>query len=116
VESSVPGDVFKDFVKSLKEQTKISITKGNAASLSLLAMEFLLPDLAAECATFSVPIDPISSLSDRVCQLELRVSSFSKPPGKIEETIESQEEALENLRQEVEKQRESIDSKVAVVI
>jgi hypothetical protein len=48
--------------------------------------------------------------------LELRVSSFSARPRKIEEKIESHEEALENLRQEVERQRESIDGKVAVVV
>jgi hypothetical protein len=98
VESSVPVAVFQEFV--------------NAASLPLLAREFFLPDLAAECSSFAVPADPISSLSDRVCQLELRVSSFSKPPVKIAEKIESQEEALENLRRAVERQRDSIDGQV----
>jgi hypothetical protein len=116
VQSSVPVGLFELFVTSLKTQTKISVTKGNAASLSLLAREFFLPELAAECAAFSKPVDPMSTLSDRVGQLELRVSSFAKPPGKIEEKIESQERDLEHLRQEVEKQRESVDGKVAVVI
>jgi hypothetical protein len=109
VQSSVPVAVFKEFVNSLKAQTKISVTKGNAASLSLLAREFFLAELSAECAAFSVPVDPISSLSDRVCQLELRVASISKPPGNIAEKIESQERKLESLRREIDRQRESIE-------
>jgi hypothetical protein len=115
VQSAVPLNIFEMFVTSLKTQSKISVTKGNAASLSLLASEFFLPELAAECAPFSVQVDPIASLSDRVCKLELRVSSTSNPPRKIEEKIESQEEALENLHQEVDRQRVSIDRQVAVV-
>jgi predicted nucleic acid-binding Zn-ribbon protein len=104
------------FVHWLKTQNKISVTKGNAACLSLLANEFFLPDLAAECAAFSVPVDPISSLSDRVCKLELRVSSVSSPPGRIEEELVSQERGLETLRQEVERQRESFYRKVGRVV
>jgi hypothetical protein len=61
VQSSVPVDLFEQFVSSLKTQTKISVTKGNAASLSLLAREFFLGELAAECAAFSVPVDPVQS-------------------------------------------------------
>jgi chaperonin cofactor prefoldin len=116
VQSSVPVAIFEAFANSLKTQSKISVTKENAAPLSLLAQEFFLPDLAAECATLSVPVDQFSRLSDRLCKLELQVSSVSRPPRKIEEKIESQEEALENLRQEVERQGESIGSKVAVVV
>jgi hypothetical protein len=113
---SVQVAVFKDFVNSLKTQTPMSVTKGNAASLSLLANEFFLPELAAACAAFATPADAIASLSDRVSQLELRVSSFSKPRGKLEEKIESHDEALNNLRQEVERQRASIDRRLAVVV
>jgi predicted nucleic acid-binding Zn-ribbon protein len=115
VQSPVPLDIVETFVASLQTQSKISVTKENAASLSLLSSEFFRPELAAECAIFSGPVDPISSLSDRVCKLELQVSSFSNPPGKIEEEIESQERRVENLRLEVERQRESIEGKVARV-
>jgi hypothetical protein len=115
VQSSVPPAIFETFVDSLKRQTKVSVTKGNAASLSLLAAEFFLPELAAECATFSVPADHLASLSDRVCRLELQVSTFSNPPGKLEEEIECHEQALESLRQEIERQGESIDRKVAAI-
>jgi hypothetical protein len=101
VQSSVPLDVFENFVNWLKTQGKISVTKGNAASLSLLAKEFFLADLAAECAAFSVPVDSISSLSDRVCKLERRVSSVTSRPGQIAEELESQERGVESLRREV---------------
>jgi hypothetical protein len=52
VQSSVPFDVFETFADSLKTQIKIAVTKENAISLSLLATEFFLPELAAECAPF----------------------------------------------------------------
>jgi hypothetical protein len=54
-------------------------------------------------------IASVNSPFGRVCQLELRVFSISKPPGKIEERVKSHERGLESLRQEVERQRESID-------
>jgi chromosome segregation ATPase len=47
--------------------------------------------------------------------LELRVSSFTKPRGKLEEQIESQARELESLRGEIERQRESINRPLAVV-
>jgi hypothetical protein len=90
VQSSVPADVFKEFVNSLKAQIKFSDMNRNAASLSLLAMEFLLRGLAAECASFSFPADPPSSILNRVCQMRLHVS-FSKPPRQIGDEIERQD-------------------------
>jgi hypothetical protein len=54
VQSSVPLKIFEMFAAALKTQSKISVTKGNAASLLLLAKEFFLPKLAAECAALSV--------------------------------------------------------------
>jgi hypothetical protein len=116
VQSSVPRAVFKIFVTSLKTQTKISVTKGNAASLSLLAKEFCLAELVAECAAFSAPVDPISTLTDRVLKLELQMSSLSNPTGKIGEEIECQERGLERLYQEVERQRESFSRKVGRLV
>jgi hypothetical protein len=81
VQSSVAVDVFERFVASLKTQSKIAVTKGNAVSLWSLATEFFLSDVAAECATFSVSVDQFARLSDRVSKLERQVASFSNPPG-----------------------------------
>jgi cell division septation protein DedD len=98
VQSSVPAEVFEAFVDSLKTQTKISVTQGNAVSVWFLAKEFFLSDVAAECITFSVPVDQFGSLFERVSDLERQVSPFSKPTRQIEEEILSQEEELESLR------------------
>jgi hypothetical protein len=98
VQSSVPRAHFELFVDSLKTQNKISVTTGNAVSLSLLANEFVLSDLVTECATFSVPVDQFLSLSRRVSTLERQISSFSSSPRQIEERIAWQEEGLEHLR------------------
>jgi prefoldin subunit 5 len=116
VQSSVSLGDFEMFVSSLKTQTKISVTKENTASLSLLAKEFFLHDLASECAASSTPADALSSLTDRVSKLELQVCSFSNPPRDIDDAIESQEEVLEHLRQEVERLSDSIDRKVTVAL
>jgi hypothetical protein len=105
VQSAVPLVVFEMFVDSLKSQSGISVTKGNAAPLSLLASEFFLAELAAQCAAFSVPVDQPASLSDRVRELELR---FSHGPGDVEEEIAAHERGLERLRWDVDR----IDSKV----
>jgi hypothetical protein len=115
-QSSVPLGIFETFVESLSAQRKISATKENAVSLLLLAREFFLPELATECATFSVPVDQFSILSDRVCQLELLVSSFSNPPSNIAHEVEYQERGLESLRFEVEAQRGSFQSRAAVLV
>jgi hypothetical protein len=48
----------------------MSITNENAISLSLLAKEFCLSDLAAECASFQSSSDQFSSLSGRVLELD----------------------------------------------
>jgi hypothetical protein len=74
VQSSVPVEVFEAFASSLKTQTKISVTPGNAVSLCILAKEFCLSKLSAECATFSVPVDQFVGLCERVSQLERRIN------------------------------------------
>jgi hypothetical protein len=74
VQSAVPLVLFELFVDSLKTQKKISATKENAASLLLLANEFCLPEVAAECATFSVSVDQFSSLCERVSELERQIA------------------------------------------
>jgi hypothetical protein len=111
VESSVRLDVFDEFISSPKTQTKISVTKRSAGFLSLLGKAFFLPELATECVTFAIPVDPSSS----VLILGLHGSSFSNPLGKIGEKIESHERRLESLRQEFERKEGSIDRKVAVI-
>jgi hypothetical protein len=57
IRSSVPVSVFEMFVDSLRTQMKPTVTPENAASLSLLAQEFLRPDLASECAALAA--DPL---------------------------------------------------------
>jgi hypothetical protein len=94
VESSVPVDVFEAFVASLRTETKISVTQGNAVSVRFLANEFFLAEVAAEAASVSVSVDQFLRLSDRVSALERQLSSFSNRPGEIEEQIESLEERL----------------------
>jgi septal ring factor EnvC (AmiA/AmiB activator) len=110
VQSSVPLAIFEAFVDWLKTQRTISVTKENAVSLSLLAKEFFLPDLAAECASYSVSVDQFSSLSERVSQLERQFASFSHTPRKVEEAIEFQEEELENLRSAIRTLRSDMAS------
>jgi hypothetical protein len=110
VESSVPLETFDLFVDSLKTQRKITVTQANAVPLWFLSREFFLAELAAECATFSVPVDQFASLSERVSELERKGSpSLSNKPARLEdeiEKIESLEEGLESLRLAVEKLRE----------
>jgi hypothetical protein len=102
VRSSVSRAAFEAFVNSLKTQTKISVTRENAVSLWLLAKEFWISELAAACAASTVPVPEFALLSERVCELEARVSSLSIP-GRIEDEIESQEEGLESVRLALER-------------
>jgi hypothetical protein len=95
VQNAVPLSVFESFVDSLKTQRKMSVTKGNAVSLSFLAEEFFLHEVAAECATFDVSEDDFSRRSERVSELERQMSCFSNQPGQIAETIECQEHTLQ---------------------
>jgi hypothetical protein len=96
VQSSVPLSIyihiFEMFVPLLTNQTKISVTKGNAASLSLLATEFFLADLAADCAESRVfptgsvnwssrsPPSQLSRVGMRK-KLSLRNGAGESPPG-----------------------------------
>jgi hypothetical protein len=98
VQSSARLDVFEAFVGSLKTQSKLPVTRGNAVSLSSLAKEFFLSELAADCAAFSVPLDEFSALSDRVSELERRISFCANRPGPTDDVIEAHEEELESLR------------------
>jgi hypothetical protein len=108
VRSSVSLPVFEAFVDSLKTQTKPSVRQRNAASLSLLANEFFLSELAAECAPFSVSVDQFSSLSERVSALERQISS--NQPSQIEEKLQTHENGLEALRLVLEKLKTSLQA------
>jgi hypothetical protein len=120
VQTSVPVEVFEAFVVSLKTQQKISVTKANAVTLLFLAKEFFLSDLAAECSTFSVPVDQFLSLSDRVTELERQIASFSKfepsqtqnPLRKLQDKVESQEEGMEHLRLSLERLKRSFEGQL----
>jgi hypothetical protein len=109
VESSVPVEVFGAFVVSLQTQRKVSVTKENAASLSLLAKEFFLSDLLSECRAFS--FDIVLSLVERVSVLERQ----TRQAGAVEDRVERQEEGLESLNCRFEKLGEKL-SKTEVLI
>jgi hypothetical protein len=108
VQSSVPRDVFETFVNSLKSQTKIPVTKENAAFLFLLANEFFLSDLASFCATFPVSLEQFSVLSERVSQLERQTSSFGNPLRTFKDAVQSHDRRLELLRLELENLKKSV--------
>jgi hypothetical protein len=108
VQSPVPRDAFEMFVNSLMIQPVISVTHEKWLPLSLLTNEFSLPGLEAERARLPLSIDQFSSLCDRIFALELQLSSFSPPPRRIEEEIDSQEEATENLHLALEKLQTSL--------
>jgi predicted nucleic acid-binding Zn-ribbon protein len=115
VQSSIPLELFETFVDSLKTQKNVPITKQNVESLTLLANEFCLSELARECAAFSVPVDRFSSLSERIGKLEGWMSSLPNAHLSLEEEIGSQERGLEQLRLEVEALKTSLNGKVATV-
>jgi hypothetical protein len=90
VRCCVPLDIFESFIESLKTESKISATDENAAPLSLLAKEFLLPDLESECAAFPVSLGQFASLSERVCRLEKQMSSLSSGTHNCEDVTTPQ--------------------------
>jgi hypothetical protein len=109
VQSSVPLEVFEAFVASLNAQTKILVTNTNVVFLRLLANEFFLPELAAECGAFPVTLDQFLSLSERVSQLERADFSVPNRPDRIEERIERQEQELESVGWAVDTLRAFVD-------
>jgi hypothetical protein len=111
VQTSVPRDVFRAFVRSLKTESEVQVTKGNAVSLWLLANEFFLSDLADECARFSAPVDQFASLCERVSTLERQLSVPSLL-HKIDDAIETHEEELESLRVALESLRAAVGGEI----
>jgi hypothetical protein len=60
VQSNVPIEIFEIFVKTLETGTKVSVTNGNVDSLILLAEEFCLQELIAECSILRASLIPES--------------------------------------------------------
>jgi PHD/YefM family antitoxin component YafN of YafNO toxin-antitoxin module len=77
VQSSVPVEVFKLFVKALETGGKVAVTRENARSTSLLAKGFWLADLLSECSALYTASNPelIADLSERISNLERHISS-----------------------------------------
>jgi hypothetical protein len=105
IRSSVPVSVFELFVDSLRSQTKPTVTRENAGSLSLLAKEFVLPDLASDCAALTA--DALSLLSGRVSKLELQIGYLGL--GNVEE-VGSQEGGPERVKRPVETVKTRLES------
>jgi hypothetical protein len=76
VQSSVPPGTFEVFVKALEAGTKVPVTKDNAGHISLLAKEFSLVDLLAECSALQMAAAPelIAALSERLSKVEQQIS------------------------------------------
>jgi hypothetical protein len=83
VRSAVPLEIFLRFVHFIKTRETPAITAENAASLSLLAEEFHLSELASECLLFS-------------------------GLGQLEQLVEDQKREFESIQLEVEKMKASL--------
>jgi hypothetical protein len=89
VQSSVPLQTFQVFVKALETGSKFSVTKENAASISLLAKEFWFEELLSECSALmssSVP-ELITALSERIVNLESKISSYRSTNSKLSDRV-----------------------------
>jgi hypothetical protein len=108
VQSAVSPGVFEAFLNSLRTQTKIAITKENVDSLSLLADEFALADLASDCAAFSV--QSVSELSDRVSRLEAQISVLLPDSIRFGEQFSAHEREFARLASLISMLRTDISS------
>jgi hypothetical protein len=90
VQSTVPIDVFREFISSLTSDTDISLTRDNAGPVGLLAAELCFADLQAACAKLTQ--DPVSALESRIAKLE----SLSLQMVPVER-LDAVEEQLEQL-------------------
>jgi hypothetical protein len=109
VQSQVPSAIYDAFVDSLITQGKMPVSATNAASLSLLATEFGISDLAAQCAIVLSWEAQFSNLSDRVSQLEHHLSSFRNPLRQASEAVRAQERAVESLRLQASQLKELVE-------
>jgi uncharacterized coiled-coil protein SlyX len=100
VQSSVPVEVFEEFVKALETGGKVRVTKENAGSISILAQEFWLEDLLAECFALEGPsvLELITYLSERISKLEGQMSSQRLAIiAELKESIADHERQLKSL-------------------
>jgi hypothetical protein len=105
VQSSVSVEIFKVFVNALKTGTNVPVTKENSGPISLLAKEFWLEDLLAECSALQVDsaVELIAALSERSTQVEHQLSS--QVPAivpELKESITNHERQLESLLSVIE--------------
>jgi hypothetical protein len=97
VKSAVPSDLFQQFVTFLTTNEPMPITPDNVAHLSLLAQEFFLEDLSADCEKVVPNAElSISDLVDRIAALERRVSGLECLKI-LSEQVTSHERELEVL-------------------
>jgi hypothetical protein len=81
VHSSVPLEVFEQFVDALKSGKRMKVTKQNAVYVALLAQEFHSEELLAESTALidvlesKVTAETIAELSERISDLEHKVAS-----------------------------------------
>jgi hypothetical protein len=99
VQSCVPVDVFHAFIDSLRNHTTLTVTKSNAPFLVVLANEFGLEDLRADCAHFTG--DSVAAMADRLSQLEHNLSSSLTPIGLLEREVENVVERLSVLESQL---------------
>jgi hypothetical protein len=87
-------------VKALETGGKVRVTKENAGSISLLAKEFWLEDLLAECSVCQIAStsEPIAALSEQISKLERQISSQPLTiVAELKESIANHERQLESL-------------------
>jgi hypothetical protein len=100
VQSSVSVEIFKVFVNALKTGTNVPVPRENSGHISLLATEFWLEDLAAECSALQLDSASqlITALSERITQVEHQLSSqVPTIVPELKESITNYERQLESL-------------------
>jgi hypothetical protein len=100
VQSDVPLDIFQAFVKSLQANTPLPVTKETVDSIALLAQEFWVEDLIAECSALQETLHPddIRVLTERVTKLELQLAAdHTGSLAELDESRTNHERQLENL-------------------
>jgi archaellum component FlaC len=101
VQSPVPIEVFRVFVKALETGTKVPVTRENAASVSLLVAEFWFDDIPTARSATSSP-EFITALSEQISSLEHQMSSQPLAVAELKESIANHDRQLEGLRFAIE--------------
>jgi hypothetical protein len=107
VQSFVPVDIFATFVQSLQTRTKVEVTAANVDFLLLLAHEFFLNDLKANCACFlHRSPNTVPDLADRLLLLEKQISASGWRT--VQDTLSGHEAALAAICQRLSALEESL--------